>query len=101
MTYSATLTRTGQITIPKAVREALGVKPGQRIVFNIEKKTAKIERQKTVDEITDEIHALVPDYARKNFIEKNAGKTASEIREEWLKSNEAREYYEERRRRCL
>ena len=100
MVYSATLTRTGQITIPKPVREALGVEPGQRIVFNIKKKSANIERQKPLEEITKEIHALVPDYVRENF-KKNAGKTAGEIREEWLKSDEAREYYAERLRRTL
>jgi AbrB family looped-hinge helix DNA binding protein len=30
---TATVTAKGQITIPKAVREALGVKPGSRVEF--------------------------------------------------------------------
>ena len=30
---SATVTAKGQITIPKAVREALGVKPGSKVDF--------------------------------------------------------------------
>jgi AbrB family looped-hinge helix DNA binding protein len=31
----ATVTSKGQITIPKAVREALGLEPGDRIAFHI------------------------------------------------------------------
>ncbi len=32
---AATLTSKGQITVPKAVREALGVHPGDRIAFRL------------------------------------------------------------------
>jgi antitoxin PrlF len=32
---SATLTSKGQITIPKEVREHLGIEPGDRVSFNI------------------------------------------------------------------
>jgi AbrB family looped-hinge helix DNA binding protein len=32
---SSTLTSKGQITVPKAVREALGVQPGDRLAFRI------------------------------------------------------------------
>lgn len=100
MVYAATLTRAGQITVPKPVREALGAEPGQKIIFNIKKKSINIERQKTAAEISKEIDKLIPDYVREN-VKKHAGKTAGEFREEWLSSDEAKEYYAERLRRCL
>ena len=100
MIYSATVTKTGQITIPKSVREILGVKPGQKVVFERKKDTITIEKSKTAEEIGAKIHALIPDYVRENA-KKNAGKTAGQIREEWLKSDEAKEYYAERLRRTL
>jgi antitoxin PrlF len=31
----ATITSKGQITVPKAVREALGVQPGDRLAFHV------------------------------------------------------------------
>ena len=46
MGQAATLTKTGQITIPKWVREYLGVKPGQAIIFRKEKDGMKIMREK-------------------------------------------------------
>lgn len=100
MVYSATITKTGQITIPKPIRELLGVEPGEKIVFNTKKKAIKIEKQKTAAEIAKEIDALFSDEVKENF-RKNAGKTAGEVREEWLKSDEAKEYYKDRLRRCL
>ena len=100
MIYSATVTKTGQITIPKSVREILGVKPGQKIKFKVNKKDVSVEREKSAMEIADEIHALFTDEMRERF-KKNACKTAGQVREEWLKSDEARKYYEERLRRTL
>lgn len=39
------LTRNGQITIPRAVREALGLRPGMRLAFEISGNTAVIHPQ--------------------------------------------------------
>lgn len=36
MTETATLTSKGQLTVPKAVREAMGLKPGDRLTFREE-----------------------------------------------------------------
>jgi AbrB family looped-hinge helix DNA binding protein len=35
MTRTATMTSKGQITVPKAVREALGAGPGDRLAFHV------------------------------------------------------------------
>lgn len=40
---SATVTSKGQLTIPKAVREALGLSPGDRVVFLIEDEKAWLQ----------------------------------------------------------
>lgn len=37
MTYQTTLTRKGQLTIPKELREALGLEPGRRVILEREK----------------------------------------------------------------
>ncbi|GAB3455803.1 hypothetical protein GCM10027321_08910 [Massilia terrae] len=41
------ISRTGQVTIPKAVREKLGIKPGDRVVLTVAPDGAIILRVKT------------------------------------------------------
>lgn len=38
MTYAATMTQKGQITIPVAIRNMLGLVPSSRLIFSIEEK---------------------------------------------------------------
>lgn len=40
MDVAARVTSKGQVTVPKAVREALGIKPGDQVVFRVEGKRA-------------------------------------------------------------
>jgi antitoxin PrlF len=47
MEATAKITSKGQITVPKAVREALGVKEGDSLVFRVEGRRAVVAR--TVD----------------------------------------------------
>lgn len=36
MTYAATITEKGQVTIPVAIRNILGLEPSSRLIFSIE-----------------------------------------------------------------
>lgn len=44
MDAAARVTSKGQVTVPKAVREALGIKEGDEIVFRVEGKRAVLAR---------------------------------------------------------
>jgi antitoxin PrlF len=44
MDVAAKVTSKGQVTVPKAVREALGIKEGDEIVFRVEGNRAVIAR---------------------------------------------------------
>jgi AbrB family looped-hinge helix DNA binding protein len=56
---SATVTSKGQITIPKAIRDALGLSPGDRVAFRIRKDGVVDFEPETVD-IMDLFGALKP-----------------------------------------
>ena len=101
MYYSATLTKTGQITIPKPVRLILGIEPGQRVIFKKTKDSVSIAREKTAEEISAEIDAIIPDETRAYHMREYAGMTSSEIREKWFKTPDAKKYFKEERKRTL
>ena len=101
MVYTATLTKTGQITIPKPVRAMLGIEPGQKITFRKTKNAVAIEREKTPTEIAEEIDALIPDDIRARHMREYAGMTSAEMREKWLESPDAEDYFKEERARTL
>ena len=95
MVYAATITKAGQVTIPKPVREAVGVDLGQRIIFNIKRGTVTIKREKDAAEIAQEIDALIPDEARAHHMQEYAGMTSAEIQEKWLKTPDAVSHFKE------
>lgn len=55
----ATLTSKGQLTIPKEVRERLGLRSGDRVSFEFEGDSVllKIERRKSLDELKGSLPA--------------------------------------------
>lgn len=95
MTYVATLTRTGQITVPKNVREWLGVESGQRIVFKRRNNEVVIAREKTAMEIAEDIDKLIPDDVRAEHLKKYAGMSSEEMRQKWLKNGGAEQYFQD------
>ena len=44
MDAAATVTSKGQVTVPKAVRDALGIRAGDRLVFRVEGRRATLAR---------------------------------------------------------
>ncbi len=54
MTYTHTLTSKGQITLPKSIRETLGLKPGDQATFRVKSNgEVVVERPKTLQDIHD------------------------------------------------
>ena len=100
MGYTATITKTGQITIPKWVREVLGVEPGQRVVFRKTKDAVTIEREKTVDEVAAKIEELIPQEIRERHNREYGGLTTAEWERMWAESEDAKEYFAEEARSC-
>jgi len=49
----ATITSKGQLTIPKQVRERLGLKPGDRLVFDLDGNAIRlrVEKRRTLEEL--------------------------------------------------
>lgn len=90
MSYTATLTSSGQITIPKPIRDQLAIKVGSRLNLSLTNNTLTIERKKTIDEIFASLRTLndkLPPEAKAR-LKKDAGKTATELMNEYWDSPE-------------
>ena len=87
----------GQLTLPKAMREMLGVEPGGelKLKFNSDDNKVELERAKTLEE---QLRALRDSFTpkMKAAIRKNRGKTASQMKDEWAKSSEGKKYFKEK-----
>ena len=57
---TTTLTRKGQVTIPKEIRDQLGLKPFDRVEFSLEDGTARLRkaREMTLEEIAGSVPGL-------------------------------------------
>lgn len=62
MEVAATMTSKGQVTVPKAIREALGLQAGDSVVFRIEGDSASLVR--TPDFLSLAGSVAVPDGKR-------------------------------------
>ncbi|MBQ3441149.1 AbrB/MazE/SpoVT family DNA-binding domain-containing protein [Candidatus Saccharibacteria bacterium] len=95
MSYAVVINSSGQITLPKAIRDVLGVKIGDRVKFDIEKEEVKVSRVKDIYEVLAEIDAERTPEERAR-IKAIAGKTVHELMDEWDNSEEAAIYYKEK-----
>ena len=96
MSYpSLTLSANGQITLPKIIREKMGLKPGDKIEYDLTAENQlQLSRLSNLEEFLNELHnSFTPE--QKAAIQQNAGKTARELREEWENSAAADAYYRE------
>lgn len=83
--YSAVITKSGQVTLPKELRDFLGVKPGEKITFNKDATGITIRRRLTDEEFTQALDANISPKTRK-LIKKHAGKTVNELMTEYMQS---------------
>ncbi len=58
MTRPTTLTSKGQVTIPKEIREALDLKPHDKITFVVADGYAKLQRLPRLEELVDSLSSL-------------------------------------------
>ncbi len=95
--YSAVITQSGQVTLPKELREFLGVKPGERILFDRDEKENKVylKRKLSLEEYTAELNKNTSRKTRK-IIEKSAGMSVSEMMAIYAKSPRGRKELQRR-----
>ena len=98
MIYSATITKTGQATIPKAIRDILGIDPGSnaRIIYHTHRDgSVSITRDLTYDEARAYLDSYFSDKKSKELVKKHAGKSASQLIDEWLASPAGKAHLQE------
>ena len=83
--YTVTITKSGQVTLPKELRDFLGVEVGGKITFDKVKDGVTIRRKLTEEEFFAEMDKNISAKTRR-MIKKNAGKTVSELKDEYLRS---------------
>ena len=88
--YATTITSSGQITLPKVVRDVYSVKAGDRVNIVFDGKTARIEKQLSGGEIAERLDAMKSAETRRK-INEHAGKPIPELHE----IPEIRKRYEE------
>lgn len=97
--YSATITKSGQVTLPKELRDFLGVKPGQKIIFNKKGDSVFIPRRMSDEEFLEKLDELKTPKTKafiKKYGAKLAKKSISEIKSDWAKSPAGQKYLEEK-----
>lgn len=76
--YTTTINQNGMILLNKSAREALGVKLGDKVTINFDKKSAKVERELSDEEFFAKLDAIKSPETKKK-IEQYAGKSADEL----------------------
>lgn len=106
MTYAVTINSSGQATIPKAIREILGVVPGKnRLTFEVKGDTVTLGREKSREEqllaSLAKIHKMEKKAERENPAyraakKKYAGMSYEEIRDAYDATPEGKKEFEEK-----
>lgn len=93
--YTTKINQNGMILLNKDARKALGLKLGDKVFINFDKNSAKIARRVSDEEFFAKMDANNSEKT-KAAIRRNAGKTLSEMRDEWTKSVTGKKYMEEK-----
>lgn len=48
---SSTISEKGQVTVPKSLRDALGIMPGDRLAFELQGETIRIRKEPDLDRL--------------------------------------------------
>ncbi len=83
MKESTTITVKGQVTIPKEIRKALGLRPGDRVVFEKEGNTIVLKSAKTLLDFRGYVKAeryTSTEEARKIIKQKRGEKIKEELK---------------------
>lgn len=100
-TYTTTLNRASQITLPKAIQAVLGVNSGDRLIYSYNEKTKSVTvaKEPTLEEQLQALHDSLSEETKANIkkaAKKYANMTIAEMRAAWDKSPEGRKYYKEK-----
>ena len=100
-TYTTTLTRASQITLPKAIQDLLKVSSGDKLVYAYDEKSQAItlKRQASLEERLNDLHnsySPATKAALKKFSKKYANMSVSDIRASWDYSKAGQKYYAEK-----
>jgi len=53
MTYTSTVSEKGQVTLPKPLREALGIRTGERVEFELDGETIRLKKRPDRDRLAE------------------------------------------------
>lgn len=79
MLYTTTITKSGQISIPKAVRQTLDLNLGDKVILNCTKSSLTIKRKMTDADFFAKMDSLISDQTRSLF-KTHANKSVSELK---------------------
>ena len=79
--YTTTITQSGQITLTKAARERLGVRPGDKVYVDFETSEIKVRRRPTDEEFLAELDSIGKNTIPKETLKKYAGKSVRELQD--------------------
>ena len=92
--YSATITKSGQVTLPKELRDFLGVKPGGRVTFRKGRDEVSIMRKMSDEEFLAGLDAISKKYGSDKKKMPDAIKAVRELRDG--KNEALNNYYKEK-----
>ena len=92
--YTTTINQNGMILISKAVREALGLKLGDKVTVTFDEKSARVERKMSDEEFMDGISKIQAKYGDKSSNSLSAEEAVRILRDG--KAKKAKDYYKEK-----